>query len=233
MQAVKNLAHDFARLFFPHQCAGCGSDLLNRESPLCARCLHALPVTNFHQYSGNPVEQCFSGRLPLVSAASYCYFTRHTMMQELLHAFKYKGRKEIGLLLGRMMGTALRDSGRFNGIDMLVPVPLHAGKEKKRGYNQSVLLCQGMSEVLGLPVIDQALVRRSFTETQTHKNRIERWQNMQGQFKLLKPELIEGRHLLLVDDVITTGATLEACGRVLLEAEGVRLSVAALAYADN
>jgi len=233
MQAVTNLIHDFARLFFPHHCAGCGADTVNRESALCVRCLHALPVTNFHLYAGNPVEQQFSGRVLPVSAMAYCYFTRGAMMQELLHRVKYKGHTELGRLLGRMMGKALQESNRFEGIDALVPLPLHRAKERARGYNQAAVLCEGLSEVLRLPIIKDAVIRLSSTDTQTHKNRIERWQNMQGMFKLAQPRLIVGKHLLLVDDVITTGATMDACARALMEAEGVRLSVAALAWADS
>jgi ComF family protein len=233
MQAVTNLIHDFARLFFPHHCAGCGADTVNLESALCVRCLHALPVTNFHLYAGNPVEQQLTGRLSPVSAMAYCYFTRGAMMQELLHRIKYKGHTELGRLLGRMMGKALQESGRFEGIEALIPLPLHRAKERLRGYNQSVILCEGLAEVLALPVITNAVIRLAATQTQTHKNRIERWQNMQGMFRLVQPQLVAGKRLLLVDDVITTGATMDACVRALMEAEGVRLSVAALAWADS
>jgi len=204
--------------------------MVNRESALCVRCLHALPVTNFHLYAGNPVEQQLSGRISPVSAMAYCYFTRGAMMQELLHRVKYKGHTQLGRLLGRMMGKALQESKRFEGIEALVPLPLHRAKERARGYNQAVVLCEGLAEVLQLPVIKTAVVRLSSTETQTHKNRIERWQNMQGIFKLAQPQLIAGKHLLLVDDVITTGATIDACMRAMMETEEIRLSVAALAW---
>ena len=242
MRAVQNLMHDFSRLFFPHHCAGCGTDALNKEASICLRCLHELPVTNFHQYAGNPVEKRLQGRVQLVSATSYCYFTHQAMVQQLLHQLKYKGNQALGRQLGRMMGKVLQESDRFNDIDLLIPMPLHKAKERKRGYNQAEVLCEGMAEILGLPIINNAVIRVSDTETQTHKNRVERWQNMQGQFKLAQEghrqsrtprSIIEGKHLLLVDDVITTGATLEACARVLLQAEGVRVSIATLAYADN
>lgn len=225
--------HDFSRLFFPHYCAGCGTDAPDKASSLCMRCLHALPLTNFHVYAGNPVEQVFTGRIPLVCGTAYCHFSRETMMQQVLHALKYRGYKEVGRAMGRMMGSRLRESGRFDDIDALVPVPLYAKKERKRGYNQSALICEGIAAATGWPVLPNVVARLSPTETQTHKNRVERWQNMEGRFALLRPGLIGGRHILLVDDVITSGATIEACARVLLQADGVRLSVAALAWAGG
>ena len=229
MTAVQHLIHDFARLFFPHRCAGCGTDTLNKESPLCLRCLHQLPVTNFHLYADNPVEKQFTGTLRLVSATSYCYFSRHTLVQHLLHAFKYRGNAATGLLLGRLMGKTLQESGRFDGIDALVPLPLHPAKERKRGYNQAEILCRGMAQVLELPVITGAVIRRKDAASQTHKTRVERWQSMEEQFQLAQPAIVAGRHLLLVDDVITTGSTLHACARALLKAPGVRISIATLA----
>lgn len=154
-------------------------------------------------------------------------------MQQVLHAFKYKGNKDLGRMLGRMMGQRLRETERFGDIDALAPVPLHKTRERARGYNQSVVICEGMAEIMGLPVIANAVSRLTPTGTQTHRNRIERWQYMEGMFTLVRPDAVAGRHLLLVDDVITTGATMEACARALLQAGNVRLSVAALAWADS
>lgn len=228
-----NLIHDFGRLFFPHYCAGCRTPALDKSSSLCLRCLHTLPLTNFNSWAGNPIETVFAGRLPVVAGAAYCYFTQQSMMQQVLHALKYKGHRQAGRMLGRMMGRWLRESGRFDGVEALVPVPLHAAKERTRGYNQSALICEGLGEAMGLPVIADAVVRLSSTGTQTHKNSIERWQNMEGKFRLVRPSVVVDRHLLLVDDVITTGATMATCGRALQQAKGVRLSMAALAWADN
>lgn len=233
MSPVKHLIHDFARLFFPHRCAGCGTDILNKASPLCLRCLHQLPLTNFHLYANNPVEKQFAGTLPLVSAASYCYFSRHTLVQHLLHELKYRGNAATGLFMGRLMGKALQESERFAGIEALVPIPLHPAKARRRGYNQAGLLCRGMAEVLQLPVITDAVIRRKDMASQTHKNRVERWQSMQEQFQLVQPGGAAGKHLLLADDVITTGSTLHACAQALLQAPGVQLSIATLAWASD
>ncbi len=214
-------------LLFPHVCSGCGSDLLGKESMLCMRCMEAMPETNFELHEGNPVEKKFWGRLPIVSATAQYYFTRESLMQHLMHQFKYKRNKELGTQLGKIMGESLKRSGRFTA-DALIPLPLFPAKEKRRGYNQATVLCEGMAESLQVPVLKDVVVRSQHTETQTKKGRIERWQNMEGKFVLCKPETINNKNVLLVDDVVTTGATLEACGLALLEAENVKLSIAAL-----
>ena len=193
-------------------------------------CVNQLPLTNFHFHANNPVEKNFWGRLPVAAATSLCHFTAGSLIQHLLHQLKYKGHKEAGYFLGRMMGHALQSAARFDGIDTLVPLPLFAEREKKRGYNQSAVLCTGIADILQLPVEAHAVHRLSATETQTHKTRIERWGNMKSKFELVNPAAIAGKHVLLVDDVITTGATLEACGHALLQTEGVQVSIATLAY---
>jgi ComF family protein len=189
-----------------------------------------LPLTNFHFHANNPVEKHFWGRLPVTGATSLCHFTTGSLIQHLLHQLKYKGNKDAGYFLGRMMGKALNESGRFSNIDALVPLPLYTARQRKRGYNQSAVLCNGIAGLMQLPVITDAVIRLAATETQTRKTRIERWRNMEGKFEVIKPAAIAGKHVLLVDDVVTTGATLEACGHALLKAEGVKLSIATLAY---
>lgn len=219
-------------LFFPHICAGCGRDIPGRESQLCLRCVAAMPRTGFELYPANPVEKIFWGRLPLQAATAHCYFTKGSLMQEILHQLKYRGHRELGVQLGRMMGESLFRSGRFQA-DALVPLPLHPVRERHRGYNQSRLLCEGLAEVLHLPVWADVIQRPLFTQTQTRKGRVERWKNMEGRFELSHKSSIPDKHILLVDDVITTGATLEACGEALLQIPGLVLSVAALCYADR
>jgi len=233
MLTVHTLVNDFTHLFFPHNCAGCGSDIIHHDSILCIRCLHELPVTNFHHFEGNPVEKHFWGRLPIIAAMAHCHFTKDSLVQQLLHQLKYKGNKNIGLFFGRLMGNALLESERFKDIQVLVPLPLYASREKKRGYNQATVICNGIAESMKIPVINNAVLRLSATETQTNKNRIERWQNMNGRFQINKASSISGKHILLVDDVITTGATLEACGHELLKAGDIRLSIATLAIASS
>jgi ComF family protein len=189
-----------------------------------------MPETGFESHYGNPLEKKFWGRLQLSAASAQYYFTRESLMQQLMHEFKYRGNKELGLQLGKMVGDMLKRSGRFK-VDVLIPLPLFESKEKRRGFNQSTVLCLGMAEEMKVPVAHNVMIRSSDTETQTKKGRIDRWLNMEGKFILKNPTAIAGMHVLLVDDVVTTGATLEACGMELLKTPGTRLSVATLCYA--
>jgi ComF family protein len=232
MLKLKEIKDSFLHLLFPHVCTGCGNDILNEETVLCMRCIDAMPETNFELHANNPVEKTFWGRLPLAGATAQYYFTKESLMQHLLHQLKYKANKELGLQLGRMMGEQVKKSNRFH-VDALIPLPLFPVKEKRRGYNQATVLCEGMAESMGIPVLDKAIIRPQHTETQTKKGRIERWKNMEGKFILSNPDAIRNKHLLLVDDVVTTGATFEACGAELLKAENVKLSLASLCVASR
>lgn len=228
---LNEIKNSLLQLVFPHVCDGCGSDLLSEESQLCLRCLNAMPETNFEKHPGNPVEKMFWGRLFLVHATAQFYFTKESLMQRLMHQLKYRGNKELGLQLGRLMGISIIESERFYDIDALVPLPLFPAKEKRRGFNQATVLCNGMAEFLSVPVLNNVIIRPQHTESQTKKGRIERWRNIEGKFILSDPAAIQDKHLLLVDDVVTTGATLESCGNELLTAENVRLSIATLCSA--
>ncbi len=232
MIGFKEIKDSVLHLLFPHVCTGCGSDILNEESVLCMRCMDAMPETNFELHFNNPVEKTFWGRLPLVGATAQFYFTKESLMQHLMHQFKYKGNKELGLQLGGMMGDQILKSGRFR-VDGLVPLPLFPAKQRRRGYNQATVLCEGMAAVMNIPVLDRVIIRPQHTATQTKKGRIERWKNMEGKFVLSDSETIRNKHLLLVDDVVTTGATFEACGNELLKAENVSLSLASLCVASR
>lgn len=230
MKKELRILENFLHLFFPHNCSGCGSDRLRHDSSLCIQCLARMPETGFAPLPGNPIEKKFYGRLPVEAAFSMYYFSDGGLMQRLMHAFKYRGNRDLGFQLGCLMGHAIRDSYRFEPA-LLVPLPLYPSKEKKRGYNQAGILCEGIAGITGWPLLNDAVVRRKHTDTQTHKGRIDRWLNMEGNFRVPDPTALENRHLLLVDDVLTTGATLEACGEALLEVPGVRLSLATLCYA--
>jgi ComF family protein len=230
MSALQMIKESLLHFFFPHVCAGCGNDVLNDKNELCLRCAESLPETHFELYRDNPVEKKFWGRLQLQNATAQYYFVRESLTQHLIHQFKYKGNRELGLQLGSIMGYALDRSDRFS-VDALVPLPLFPHKEKRRGFNQSEILCRGIAEYLHVPVLTDVIIRPTHTETQTHKGRIERWKNMEGKFVVTNPGAIEGKHLLLVDDVITTGATLESCGAELLKAANTQLSITCLCYA--
>ncbi|MBK8522008.1 MAG: ComF family protein [Chitinophagaceae bacterium] len=228
---LKNIVSSTLHLFYPHVCTGCGSDLLQADNLLCLKCIHNLPHTNFAAFPNNPVEKYFWGRIPLTAAYSQFYFSKEFLIQHLIHQLKYKGDTKIGFYLGELMGETLLNSSRFSSIDALIPLPLYADKEHKRGFNQAAVICNGMSAVMNVPVLNGAVIRQHATETQTRKHRTERWENVKNSFKVAKEQELAGKHLLLVDDVVTTGATLEACGNVILQQTNVKLSIATLAYA--
>lgn len=222
------LFNDFLHLLYPHNCAGCGSDLLGNDQQICMHCYTNLPETNFAAHANNPIEKIFYGRLPIAHATAGYYFQKESVLQRLVHQLKYKGNKEVGWQLGKWLGLQLQNSNRFGDIEALVPLPLFPDKEKRRGYNQSTILCEGMAEVLQLPVLGYAITRKRYTDTQTKKGRNDRWTNVDNSFAIANAELLTHKHVLLVDDVITTGATLEACGNALKNIEGLTVSIAAL-----
>jgi ComF family protein len=231
--ANNNVIDALLHLICPHLCAACGNDLLDKKQQLCLECLSSLPETSFHQHAENPVERIFWGRIPVSGATAQYYFTKESIMQQLVHQFKYRGHQQLGLYLGTLMGQQLANTPRFAGIDALIPLPLYPSRERKRGYNQAAVLCEGIAGVLQVPVLQKVMIRNHPTDTQTHKCRIERWQNMAGSFTLIDGAAIEGKHVLLVDDVITTGATLESCAAELLKAQHVQVSIAALCMTNK
>lgn len=196
-------------------------------------CIAGMPETNFHIYANNPIEKIFWGRLPLASATAQYYFTKESLMQHLMHELKYRGNKELGLQMGRLIGNDLQQTNRFCYVDALIPLPLFPAREKRRGYNQATIICEGIAQVLNVEVLRDVVVRTKHTETQTKKGRMERWKNMEGKFELLNSQRIQDKHVLLVDDVVTTGATLEACGHELIAVNNTRLSIATLCYASG
>ncbi|MGB8193403.1 MAG: ComF family protein [Chitinophagaceae bacterium] len=231
MNALQHIGRSFTHLFFPQVCNGCGSDLVSNDQLLCLHCIHQLPYTSFQLHGGNPVEKIFWGRLPVMQAAGIFYLTKNSTLEKLLYQVKYRGKKEVGEYCGRLMGQAIQHSS-FAEVDALIPLPLFPKKERQRGYNQAAALCEGIASIIHKPVLQQAVQRTMSTDTQTHKNRLERWANMQGRFHVPDAANVAGKHVLLVDDVITTGATLDACGNELAAA-GATVSILTLGYAAS
>jgi ComF family protein len=233
MNRLKDLINDFAELFFPEICLSCENRLISQEKYMCISCWHDLPLTRFHlNPENNKVAQLFWGRLKTEYAAAWFSYKKGSHYQQLIHNIKYKGLKELGFEAGSRYGFELAESPEFNSADIVIPVPLHIKKQKKRGFNQSEWIANGIASGLKKPVIPDNLYRQIHTNTQTRKNRFERWQNVEGIFDVRNPAEFEGKHLLLVDDVITTGSTLEACANPLLKIPDVRVSIVTLAYAD-
>lgn len=232
MEKITNRFSNLLELIFPTLCVTCGNRLVIQERFLCIDCWHDLPVSNFHLHSGNKVEQLFWGRVKIEFATAYFSFNKESNYQHLIHFIKYKGMKELGFETGRRFGISLLESADFCTVDYVVPVPLHPKKEKKRGYNQSEWIAKGISEAMKIPVSIGNLKRNLHTSTQTRKNRFERWENVENIFESTRPEEFQGKHILLVDDVVTTGSTLESCALQLLQIENVKVSIATLAFAD-
>lgn len=218
-------------ILYPRTCAGCGKDILPEQSQICVQCLHQLPLTHFEKQANNPIEKILAGRVHFQKATAQLYFHKHAALQQMIHQFKYKGKKEVGLQLGILMGNQLMKSGRFNDIEALIPLPLHESKKRIRGYNQAEVLCNGISEILNIPVVTNVIAKPIATETQTKKNRVQRWQNIEGKFKVVNNTSLMHKQVLLVDDVITTGATIESCAGALLNIDGLKLNIATLCCA--
>ncbi|MCL1821809.1 MAG: ComF family protein [Prolixibacteraceae bacterium] len=226
------MAAGLTELFYPSLCVACERKLFVGERFICLFCLQDLPRTNYHLDTGNKIAQLFWGRAEVEYATAWLYFRKGSRYRKLIHYLKYKGLKEIGESMGLLFGSEIRDSV-FNEADILIPIPLHKKRLKARGYNQSEWIARGLSKALGKPLLTDNLMREKFTSTQTQKTRFERWKNVEGIFAAMRSEEITGRHILLVDDVVTTGATLEAAIHALLDAGAAKVSIAALAVADN
>jgi len=222
---------DFIDLMFPDLCVVCGINLHKNEHQLCLLCLHDIPKTNYHLIPDNPIEKRFWGKVPIYRATSYFFFQKGSSFQKLLHILKYQGNKEIGELMGKYAAIDLMDSPDFTSIDLIIPVPLHPQKYKSRGYNQSEWIGKGISEILNKPLDITTLLRVRENTSQTKKSVFERFENTEGIFELSDTTVLEGKHVLLIDDVLTTGSTLEACVRALLETNGIKISIFTLAVA--
>ena len=227
---IRSLLSHFLHLIYPHNCEGCGTDTLNADSFLCARCLHQLPETGFVAVDKNPLEKKFYGRIKVEHAGAGFYFAKKGLLQHLINELKYKNNREMGHYLGKLLGYQLLATTRFNEADALVPLPLHPTREAKRGYNQSQMICEGIVSAWKKPIINDAISRIIYTETQTNKNVSNRWDNVEQAFSVADDSKIKGKHIILIDDVITTGASIEACGTALLKVAGLKLSVLSVGY---
>ncbi len=231
LKNIKKWLGDFVYLFYPDVCEICRKSLVTGEKIICLKCMADMPFTTYHTNYENPVSQLFWGKVRVEMATALFYFAKGSRYRKLLHRLKYSNKPEIGVLLGRELGARINESPYFTAIDFIVPVPLHTSRLKQRGYNQSAMIGQGISEVTGIPLFDGAIVRTEATQTQTRKTREERWKNVSGKFAVPDVHSLENKHVLLVDDVITTGSTLEAVAETLLQVAGLKLSVAVLAKA--
>lgn len=208
----------------------CGNALNQQEETICVSCQLKLPKTGFHMHAENPVSRIFWGRVNIEAATSFLFFSKQGKVQNLIHQLKYRRQTNVGMLLGELFGNDLQESSFFDNIDFIIPVPLHQKKLRKRGYNQSMVIAEGMNRSMGTEIFT-GLQRKMHSSTQTKKSRYERWENVKDIFEIINPEKLENKYILLIDDVLTTGATLEACATILSEVPDIKISIATLAYA--
>lgn len=221
-------------LISPRLCVVCGNRLAVTEETLCSKCYLHLPRTDFgHDLYENVMAKLFWGQMAIEKATALFYYEPHAETAQILYEMKYKNHPEIGVVMGRMMAKELMRSGLFEGIDAIVPVPLARKRERQRGYNQSLELARGVSEVTGLPIANKVVRRTKFVGSQTQRGRWERNENVEDVFELVDSDSISGKHLLLIDDVVTTGATIIACAQEMRKASNVKFSVLALGYSKS
>ena len=230
---VSEIFRDFISLIYPRYCLGCQDGLVKGEDILCTKCIHDLPRTNYHLDHENPIYKRLFGRIPIQFALAFLLFKKGGKVQHLLHELKYNNHPEVGRIIGRVFGEELHKNGLNSHFDVVFPIPLHPTKHRRRGYNQSEEFAKGLVQGLGLHLVSDAVTRSTKTETQTRKSKLKRWENVKEVFRVVNPKAIDRKRILLVDDVITTGATLEACGQVLIDSGCSQLSVAGMAYAEE
>lgn len=224
--------HDFVNLLYPHVCHICEAELLNNEKLICTSCLHDLPITRYHLDNENPVKKVFYGRVKIEKATALLHFRKKSGVQHLIHDLKYRGYREIGKYLGKWMGEELSSTNWFNEIDLVIPVPIHKSKLKQRGFNQVEDFGKEIAKALNAEYRDDLLLKTDAAQTQTLKNRFSRWGKIEETLEIQNSQNLKNKHLLIVDDLVTTGATIEACAHKLFEIPGIKLSVATMAITD-
>lgn len=222
---------DLLDIIFPRRCCVCGEILSAQEQHICLNCLYALPRVEPH--IAEEIEKIFWGKIDIERATSFIYYHKGSPYNSIIHALKYKGRPWIGMYFARIAAAGLSEKGFFDNIDAIIPMPLSGKKKSKRGYNQCDYIAEGISHATGIPVLKGIVERSISNETQTDKNRDERWENVKGIFALRKPEQLEGKHILLVDDILTTGATLASCASTIQADCNCKTSIFTLGYTSQ
>lgn len=227
-----NYLQDVLHLFFPKICITCNAKLLQSEKIICTLCRHDLPIICYKDYKDNKITKALYGRIPIEKANAFLFYRKDGKTKDLIHALKYKGNQEVGIFIGDWFGNILKDSNELNDIDCIIPVPLHPKKMKQRGYNQLTTFGESLSKHLEKPYVADVLIRISASKTQTFKQRFERFSNNETKFSITNTSILKNKHILLIDDVITTGATLESCCKELLTSENLKISVVTMAYTE-
>jgi len=229
----ENFISSILKLFYPDLCLTCQANLVKNEMLICTSCRHSLPLTDFVDLPNNLLELALKGRVPYVAATALLYYKKGGNVQSLIHALKYKNRQEVGAFFAKWMAMELKKSKRFLTIDGIVMVPLHRQRLKERGYNQLSIFSTVLSDELGIPVYESVLIKVSQSSSQTKKSRFSRFEKMNERFHLVDVSLLNGKHVLLVDDVFTTGATIEACANEILKTPNCKISVATMVITEH
>lgn len=226
-----SMFNDLINLFFPHVCLACKNLMVTHEIYVCTTCRHNLPVTNYHFDNNDAVQKVLYGRVNLENATALLHFSKKGIVQELLHNLKYRGHESIGLFLGKWLGAELSEIENYSNIDVVVPVPLHKSKLRKRGYNQVTKFGEEIAKALNVEYNATVLQKIKATKTQVFKDRMKRWVDNKTVFTITENQSLQGKHILLVDDIITTGATMETCANALLQIKDIKLSITTMAIA--
>ena len=230
MRFVKQYLDAFVHLWYPHICLSCGTDQLTKNNVLCNRCIQSLPYTDFSNEIDNPIQKIFWGRVSFTYANALLFFTKDSIVQLLITQLKYHQNKKAGWMLGRLMGIYIQENMIGHGIDFLMPIPITLFKKKKRTYNQAILLCEGIQSITGIPIVDDVLLKPYSSDSQTHKDRIKRMDAIGQSFVVEQAWKLSNKHVLLIDDVLTTGATIEAAASILESYDLKKISVFTAAY---
>ena len=233
LYSIQSGLKDLFHLLLPNNCSGCGNGLVSGEDMICSDCILELPRTNFHLYKKSPIEKILWGRVHYQKITSWMHFTKGGLVQRLLYELKYNNNQALGFKLGEMLAYNLLDSGFFESMDLLIPIPLHHKKQFHRGYNQSELIANGISSVTNVKVDTQVVKRIIANPTQTRKSRISRWDNVSDIMQVINESELQNKHVLLIDDVITTGSTIEAMTDVMESIPGIRISILTLCWAGD
>ncbi len=226
------MLRDLLYLFFPSYCSACDNTLFKNEQVICTRCRHELPLTHYHHLNVKKIEKVFYGRIPVINATALFSFQKESLVQNLIHNLKYRGQENIGVTLGQWLGSELQQIPNYQEIDIIIPVPIHKKRLAERGYNQVTKFGKEIATKLDAIYIDSVLKKKLHTSKQSKRKRLTRWKNAFETFEIKNGNLLENKHILIVDDIITTGATLEACAQVLLTIPNIKISIATMAITE-
>lgn len=233
LKIFDEIPKNLLNVLFPVFCNGCTNLLLKNEKVICTKCLHKLPFTHHHQIKETEIHKTFFGLVPFEFGASFLYFTKKGISQNLIHNLKYKNRQEIGTYLGNLYANELKDLEIFKEIDFIIPVPLHKKRFHERGYNQVTTFCKAIEKNLTIPMLDDVLIKTQHLKSVTDKSKEGRLAHNKNVFLIENQHKIEGKHLLIVDDVFTTGATIEACAKEILKIKNTKISILTMAYSQS